>query len=285
MNRFSQNLKFLREQTNLKQIDLAKKLNISSAAYSNYETGRREPNIEILLKISNLFNVSIDDIITKNDLSLIDYIIKEDENNALYNIENFNMISILKEKQNYYLEKKISINKLIDSQLNKINYWINQLETTNLKEEIAEELAPNIINFPNNEVNYRIINIAGNVSAGNPCYAYEDITDTLKISSNLLCDSKDYFALRIKGDSMNLLFDDGELILVEQSTLVSNDDIVIALIYDDATVKKFKFDSDSVYLIPQSSNPIHQIQTYNKNQVYILGKVVGKISDFQKKDE
>lgn len=285
MNRFSTNLKILRENNNLKQIELAKKLNISSAAYSNYETGRREPNIEILLKISELFNVSVDDLITKNNLPLIEHTIKDEKNNSIYDIDEFNMLSVLKEKQKYYNQKKISINRLIDSQLDKINYWIKLLEntnSTNYNQEISNEIAPNIIKFPEKEpIDYTTINIAGEVSAGNPCYASEEIIGTVKIPSKYLCNSKTYFALKIKGDSMNKLFAVGSLVLIEQCNYVSDSNIVIAFVTnEEATIKRIKLNTQTIDLIPESTNPKHKIQTYNKNEVYICGKVLGSIDDF-----
>ena len=285
MNRFSTNLKILRENNNLKQTELAKKLNISSAAYSNYETGRREPNIEILLKISDLFNVSVDDLITKNNLPLIEHIIKDEKNNSIYNIEEFNMISVLKEKQKYYTQKKISINKLIDSQLDEINYWIKLLESTNNisnNQEISEEISPNIIDFPKKEpISYRTINIAGEVSAGTPCYSAEEIIGTVNVPSKYLCSSKTYFALKIKGDSMNKLFDVGSLVLVEQSNHASNSSIIIAFTEDDeATIKRIKFNKNTISLVPESTNPKHQTLNYRRGEILVVGTVLGPIEDF-----
>ena len=54
------NLKILRKQHNLKQIDMAKIFNISKSTYSTYETGAYEPNIELLKKIADYFGCSID---------------------------------------------------------------------------------------------------------------------------------------------------------------------------------------------------------------------------------
>lgn len=53
-------LKELREKNNLQQKDLARLLNVSQNAISLYETGKREPNIEYLIKICDFFNISLD---------------------------------------------------------------------------------------------------------------------------------------------------------------------------------------------------------------------------------
>ncbi|XZH90637.1 S24 family peptidase (plasmid) [Clostridium perfringens] len=125
----------------------------------------------------------------------------------------------------------------------------------------------------------------GKVSAGNPCYAYEEILDSFNIASKLLCPSKDYFILGVKGDSMNKLYSPGDLILIESTNLVNNDDIVIAIIDDEATCKKINFSPNEIILTPQSTNPIHQVQIYKDINVHILGKVLGKLSDYIRKDE
>ena len=53
-------LKSIRKQKNLNQLKVAMDLNISREALSHYETGRRNPDIEMLRKLSEYFNVSID---------------------------------------------------------------------------------------------------------------------------------------------------------------------------------------------------------------------------------
>ncbi|OAA90911.1 helix-turn-helix domain-containing protein [Clostridium ljungdahlii] len=55
----SHNLKKLRSEKGLTQIELSKNLNINRATYAHYETGRREPDIETLKLFSDYFNVSV----------------------------------------------------------------------------------------------------------------------------------------------------------------------------------------------------------------------------------
>lgn len=57
---FNTNLKRLRIAKNLYQKDIAKKLNISTDTYGAWERGNNEPSIDIIKKLANLFNVSID---------------------------------------------------------------------------------------------------------------------------------------------------------------------------------------------------------------------------------
>ena len=63
MNIISKYLQFLRKSHNYTQDDLAKKLDISRQAVSKWETGTAIPDLEVLLKISKLYNVTINDIL------------------------------------------------------------------------------------------------------------------------------------------------------------------------------------------------------------------------------
>lgn len=60
---FSERLKMIRQESNLTQEDLAKKLFVSRQAVSNYEQGKGYPSMDTLVKISNLFNISLDELL------------------------------------------------------------------------------------------------------------------------------------------------------------------------------------------------------------------------------
>lgn len=62
-NNFSNNLKVLRKEYKLSQDDLASHLNLSSKTISSWEKGRSEPKINMLLKLSDYFNVTLDELI------------------------------------------------------------------------------------------------------------------------------------------------------------------------------------------------------------------------------
>lgn len=66
---FAKNLKKLRLEKQLTQKELAEKLDISSSAIGMYEQGRRDPDTDMLIKVSNLFSVSIDKILNNNVLT------------------------------------------------------------------------------------------------------------------------------------------------------------------------------------------------------------------------
>lgn len=64
-NYFGKNLRYLRASNNMTQTDLAVKLNVSHQAVSNYERGQRSCNLDSLILLSELFDVSIDDLLKK----------------------------------------------------------------------------------------------------------------------------------------------------------------------------------------------------------------------------
>ena len=160
------------------------------------------------------------------------------------------------------------------------NSSINDFNT-----EISSEIAPSISKV-NNSSKKNIISVplVGSIAASIPCYANENISEYFNINGNKLCSSKNYFILKIKGDSMNKLFADKELILVEQTNSADNLDLIIAFLPDseEATFKRIKTypGSSTINLIPESNNPIHQIQTYSLNDLFIIGKVLGPLSDY-----
>lgn len=122
---------------------------------------------------------------------------------------------------------------------------------------------------------YHEIPILGRISAGLPLYAEQNIEGYTLTDLN---GGAEYFALRVQGDSMNAIgINDGYLIIVRRQDSVANGEVAVVLVGgEDATVKRFHRDGDSVTLVPQSTNPTHMIQSYDtaKTDIKVLGKVV-----------
>lgn len=119
------------------------------------------------------------------------------------------------------------------------------------------------------------IPVLGYIAAGLPLYADEHIDDYTYTERN---GGAEYFALRIKGDSMTAAnIPDKSLVIVRrQETVESGEIAAVRVNNENATVKRFKQDKNIVQLIPQSYNPEHQIQIYDlkKDKIEIIGKVV-----------
>lgn len=117
--------------------------------------------------------------------------------------------------------------------------------------------------------------ILGYISAGLPLYAEEHIEGYTYTDLN---GGNEYFALRVKGDSMNAArIYDGDLLMVRKQSMVENGNIAVVMVDgENATVKRFYKDGNQVTLMPQSTNPVHLPQVYDvqKIKIEIIGKVV-----------
>lgn len=114
--------------------------------------------------------------------------------------------------------------------------------------------------------------IVGSVAAGIPILAVENIEDKFPLPFDYFPYSGKMFILQVKGESMigcGIL--NGDFLIVEQQSTANNGDIVVALVEDSATVKRFFKEDGHIRLQPE--NPVMDpIIVDNCN---ILGKVVG----------
>ncbi|MHB1406029.1 MAG: transcriptional repressor LexA [Desulfitobacteriaceae bacterium] len=115
------------------------------------------------------------------------------------------------------------------------------------------------------------IPIVGKVTAGQPILAVENIEDTFPLPKDVVHDDT-VFMLKVQGDSMieaGIL--DGDLIVVRQQQVARNGEIVVALIEDEATVKRFFKEKNLIRLQPENST----MEPIYSQDVRILGKVIG----------
>ncbi|MGN0497133.1 MAG: transcriptional repressor LexA [Lachnospiraceae bacterium] len=118
--------------------------------------------------------------------------------------------------------------------------------------------------------------IIGQVTAGQPILAVENIDGYFPITPDFL-HNKNTFMLKVKGESMiNVGIYDGDLILVEEQPNADNNDIVVALIDDSATVKRF-FKENGHYRLQPENDFMDPIIV---DHVSILGKVIGLFRSF-----
>lgn len=113
--------------------------------------------------------------------------------------------------------------------------------------------------------------IIGTVAAGQPLLAEEHIEDYFPIPAEILPNTQ-AFMLRVKGESMvNAGIFDGDQVIVIQGNTARNGEIVVALVEDSATVKRF-FKEDGRYRLQPENDSMDPIIVDN---VEILGKVIG----------
>jgi len=121
------------------------------------------------------------------------------------------------------------------------------------------------------------IPILGTVIAGIPISAIEEIIGWEEISPKLASQGE-YFALKIKGDSMSPTMDENDIVIVKKQNDISSGDIAIVCINgDEATCKKLIKHKDGISLV--SLNSKYEPMYYDKNDIadkpiHIIGKVV-----------
>ncbi|SHI71262.1 repressor LexA [Clostridium amylolyticum] len=116
------------------------------------------------------------------------------------------------------------------------------------------------------------IPIVGNVTAGMPILATENIEDFFSLPMNYIKHDRDLFILRVKGQSMidaGIL--DGDYAIIEKDATAENGEIVVALIEDEATIKTFYKENDHIRLQPENKT----MDPIIVKECTILGKLVG----------
>ncbi len=198
-------LRELRENLGKMQKVVAYELGIAPNTYSQYESGKREPDRKTLIKIADYFNTSTD----------------------------------------YILGRDVSTRPLDD----KNGVWIPVL---------------------------------GQVQAGLPTTAVENIIDYEQINRDM-SGTGEFFALRVKGDSMEPKFTEGDVVIVRKQSTASDGDIVIALVNgDDATIKKIKIRPEGIILTPLNSQ--YEPMFYNNDEIETLPvTIIGKVVELRAK--
>lgn len=121
------------------------------------------------------------------------------------------------------------------------------------------------------------IPVLGNVAAGIPISAVEDILDYEEVPQSWESQGE-FFGLRIKGDSMEPRMESGDVVIVRQQSDANSGDTVIVLVNgDDATCKRLQKTDNGIMLV--STNPKYPPMFYSNEDirtkpVVILGKVV-----------
>ena len=114
--------------------------------------------------------------------------------------------------------------------------------------------------------------VVGNVAAGSPILAQECIEDYLTFDTGGRSD--EYFALRVRGDSMiNAGILNGDLVVVRSQPTANQGEIVVAMIDDEATVKRLSRKGGHVWLLPENDDYAPIDGTYAQ----ILGKVAAVV--------
>ena len=151
-----------------------------------------------------------------------------------------------------------------------VHTYLSELEKTGQIRRDATK--PRALELTDNPMSRgRSVPLVGKVTAGIPILAQENIEDELIIPADMV-GRDDVFALRVQGESMiEAGIYDGDLILVRRQQYADNGQIVVAMIDDEATVKRIFYESDRVRLQPENRS---MLPIYAK-EVTVLGLVIG----------
>ena len=119
--------------------------------------------------------------------------------------------------------------------------------------------------------------LLGHIAAGQPILAEENIEEYISVRKELLHGAKEVFLLKVHGDSMieDQIFD-GDVVIVRSQPTANNGDIVVALLENEATVKRFYRMGNRPVLVP--ANPKYPIV---EKEFVIQGRVIGVLSKEQ----
>ncbi len=127
------------------------------------------------------------------------------------------------------------------------------------------------------QTDYIDVPIVGQINAGSPLLAIENIEDTFPVPMRYMEQQDIVFMLHMKGDSMiEVGMHEKDLILVKQQSSVENGDIVVAMVEELVTVKRFYKEKNEIRLEPENK---HMTPIVVK-EVDILGKVIGLFRTF-----
>lgn len=164
---------------------------------------------------------------------------------------------------------------LISEALNVNPVWLMGYDVPMEDHEIESNVFP-ISDIP------KKVPVVGKISAGLPILATENIEGYEFAPSSQIKEGYTYFYLRVQGDSMNLKFNEGDIVLVQKQDTLENNEIGVILVNGyDATVKKFKSENGLVILEPMSTNPENTVQIYNPKDISI--NIIGKVISYQGK--
>lgn len=203
-------LKELRERKNITQQELAEALGVQQQQIARYENNQRKFKQDLLCKLADYFNVSINDFFPNT------------------------------------------------------NY--DNAET--IKETIR-------------------IAIYGSIKAGIPLENQNDIVEYMNIPKDWIRGNKSLFGLKVSGDSMNPKYQDGEVVIFEQTNDLEdykNKDCAIMINHTESTFKKVLINDTGIILVPYNTN--YDMMPFTNEEIenlpiWILGRAIKKVSDIE----
>lgn len=122
--------------------------------------------------------------------------------------------------------------------------------------------------------------VMGRIAAGVPISAISEVSHSVAVPGQMLSGQGEHYALEVKGDSMiDAGINDGDVVVIRETSSADNGDIVVALVEDhEATLKRYKRRGDTIAL--EAANPAYETRVFPVGQVKVQGKLVGLIRTY-----
>ncbi len=121
--------------------------------------------------------------------------------------------------------------------------------------------------------------VMGRIAAGVPISAISEVSHNVAVPQSMIGNG-DHYALEVKGDSMiEAGINDGDVVIIRETSTADNGDIVVALIDgQEATLKKFRRSNGAIAL--EAANPAYETRLFRDDQVKVQGRLVGLIRTY-----
>ena len=233
----SRSIKKYREQIGMEQKELARRLGIHKSAVSNWETGFSKPNIEILVPVCNVLGVSLYELFGLDDP----------------------MMKYTKQEQQIFAKYK----ELNEPHRAAVSTMIDMLGDAELKTVTTDDVPElTVLRYFNRQLAAGIGDPTDMDDNGEPIYLY----------STELTDKADY-VFTVNGESMEPVYNSGDMVLVEKCTEIEYGQVGAFLIGNEAYIKECREDGLHSY------NEKYKTMKFNDDDsVSVIGKVIGVIT-------
>jgi repressor LexA len=134
--------------------------------------------------------------------------------------------------------------------------------------------------LPVSSASARDVPLVGRIAAGVPIEAINDAGASVAVPGQMLSGRGEHYALEVKGDSMiDAGINDGDVVVIRETSVADNGDIVVALIDDhETTLKRYLRQGSTIAL--EAANPAYETRIFTKDKVKVQGKLVGLIRTY-----
>ena len=122
--------------------------------------------------------------------------------------------------------------------------------------------------------------VMGQIAAGVPIEAIAHASHSVAVPGSMISGAGEHYALEVKGDSMiDAGINDGDVVIIRETSVADNGDIVVALIEDqEATLKRFFRKGNAIAL--EAANPAYETRVLPDDRVKVQGRLVGLIRSY-----